>query len=133
MCPKLIHVLKSLVYVESFQPNHICTPKWENIFPHNEFNWPLIFSQASIQVNLLVLLHKIAKQFQFTFLHRMLYTNIQLFKFKCIDSPMNTFCHATEETILHIFYECKRTKTFCLNEVCSWLSREVQWKTEYHR
>ena len=99
-----------------------CTQKWENIFSHNKFNWPLIFSLAFTSTSYTKL-----QNFQFKFLPRIVYTNIQLFKFKYIDSAKCTFCHATEETILLLFCECKKTKAFW-NELCSWLSREVKIK-----
>ena len=41
-----------------------CTQKWENIFSHNKFNWPLIFSLAFKSTSCTKL-----QNFQFKFLH----------------------------------------------------------------
>ena len=104
---KRIHILKSLV--QSFQTN---TPRNGRTYSHIMNSIGPSFSAYLSSPPLT----QYCKNFQFKFLYRILYINIQLFKFKYIDSPMCTFCHATEETILYLFYECKRTKTFW-NEV----------------
>ena len=56
---------------------------------------------------------------------RILYTNCKLFRLKYANSPMCTFCNTTEETVLHLFCECKEVKNFWIN-ICSWISRKLK-------
>ena len=41
------------------------------------------------------------KAFQFKFLHRIIYTNSRPFKIKLVDSPICSFCHDTEKTLIY--------------------------------
>ena len=93
------------------------TNKWENIFPSRTFQWSSIFTLASK-----VTLHTELQNFQFKFLHRSIYTNSKLLKMKLVNSPICSFCQMSEETLLHLFCECKVTREFWDN-ICNWLSR----------
>ena len=48
--------------------------------------------------------------FQYKLLNNVLYLNKMLFKFGKIDSPLCPFCKMIEETPLHLFYNCIKTK-----------------------
>ena len=48
--------------------------------------------------------HKASSSFQFKFLHRIIYTNSRLFKIKLVDSPICSFCHNAEETLVHLYF-----------------------------
>ena len=48
--------------------------------------------------------------FQYKLLNNVLYLNKMLFRFGKIDSPLCSFCKMIEETPLHIFYNCIKTK-----------------------
>ena len=48
--------------------------------------------------------------FQYKLLNNFLYLNKILFRFGKIDSPLCTFCKMIEETPLHLFYNCIKTK-----------------------
>ena len=50
------------------------------------------------------------KNFQFKFIHRIIYTNTMLFKMSKVDSPMCYFCSEKQETLLHMFIECDVVK-----------------------
>ena len=99
-----------------------CIEKWRGIFPNIIFNWQLIFSVAFKITSYIKL-----QIFHYTFLHHILYTNDKLFRLKYVDSPMCTFCNTTEETILHLFCECKEVKNFWINiMIYSWISRKLK-------
>ena len=93
------------------------TNKWQNIFPSKTFQWWSIFTLASK-----ITLHTKLQNFQFKFLHHIIYTNSKLFKMKLVNSPICSYCQMLEETLLHLFCECKATREFW-NNVCNWLSR----------
>ena len=63
--------------------------------------------------------------FQYKFLHNILYTNYKLFRLKYVDSPMCSFWNTTENTILHLFCECKEVKNFWI-DICSWISGKLK-------
>ena len=48
--------------------------------------------------------------FQYKLLNNVLYLNKMLFRFGKIDSPLCSFCKMIEETPLHLFYNCIKTK-----------------------
>lgn len=52
------------------------------------------------------------RNFQFRFLHRMLYTANTLFRWKMVDSPRCLYCHDELETFDHLFFECNVIKSF---------------------
>ena len=58
--------------------------------------------------------------FQFKLVHRRISTNRYLFKVGLSSSEQCTFCENTSESLLHLFWECPKTKIF-LNEVIKWL------------
>ena len=52
------------------------------------------------------------RNFQFKFLHRRIATNSFLFKIKFSESNLCCFCQSAQETLLHLFWECRITETF---------------------
>ena len=58
--------------------------------------------------------------FQFKLVHRRISTNRYLFKVGLSSSEQCTFCENTSESLLHLFWECPKTKVFW-NEVIKWL------------
>ena len=52
------------------------------------------------------------REFQFKFLHRCIYTNDRLFKWKLVDSDKCVFCKTHTETFKHFFWECEFSKNF---------------------
>ena len=52
------------------------------------------------------------RNFQFKFLHRRIATNSFLFKIKFSGSNLCCFCQTTQETLLHLFWECPITEAF---------------------
>ena len=54
----------------------------------------------------LVTLHSYFCSFQYKDLNKVLYLNKKLFKFRISTSPLCPFCRLSDETVLHLFYEC---------------------------
>ena len=50
-----------------------------------------------------------------------IYITSRLFNIKLVNSPICSFCHDAEETLVHLFCECPVSKSFW-NEICSWYS-----------
>ena len=76
----------------------------------------------SVVVNIYFDLNTKFQNFQFIFLHHIRYTDSKLFKMKLVNSPIRSFCQMSEETLLHLFCECKITREFW-NNVCNWFNR----------
>ena len=72
-----------------------------------ELEWDVIFSKCAKTSNDIKL-----RWFQARLIHRILPTNKFLFFCKIKESPMCTFCHVEEESILHLFWECPVVLTF---------------------
>ena len=58
--------------------------------------------------------------FQFKLIHRRISTNRCLFKVGLSSSEQCSFCENTSKSLLHLFWECPKTKVFW-NEVIKWL------------
>ena len=65
------------------------------------------------------------KWFQLRIINRILTTNKSVAKYKVNQSPLCTFCKETDETISHLFYDCRKVKIFWkqleneINQKCS--------------
>ena len=58
--------------------------------------------------------------FQFKLQHRKLATNCFLFKIGIVANDQCTFCKASSETLLHLFWDCPVVKSFW-NEIGTWM------------
>ena len=54
----------------------------------------------------LVTLDNYSRSFQYKILNNVLYLNKKLFTFRKSTSPLCPFCKFSDETVLHLFYEC---------------------------
>ena len=54
------------------------------------------------------------RHFLFKFLHGIITTNSVLYKIKIIDTNVCSFCANCEETIIHLYWECRFTVIFPL-------------------
>ena len=52
------------------------------------------------------------REFQYKILHRILYTNEMLFRFKKVDSPSCDRCGIELETVEHLFFSCTKVSAF---------------------
>lgn len=74
--------------------------KWEETLL-SEFTWKEIFilpKRCCKDIKL--------QDFQFKFLHRMIYSKKELFKMKLVDNMTCNICSVEEDSIIHAFYEC---------------------------
>ena len=58
--------------------------------------------------------------FQYQILHNILVTNSKLVYYKIKTSNLCTFCNESKETIIHLFFECKKTKLLFI-DLMKWL------------
>lgn len=52
------------------------------------------------------------RNFQYRFLHQIIFCGNTLYKWKLIDSPLCTYCKEDYETIEHLFFACQKVKRF---------------------
>jgi len=57
------------------------------------------------------------RSFQYKVLNSILYTNELLCKISYISDPNSSFCHQTNGTISHMFFDCSFSTSFW-NEIC---------------
>ena len=67
----------------------------------DSFDWKQIYLLPR-----LVTLDSYSRSFQYKILNNVLYLNKKLFAFGKSTSPLCPFCKLSDETVLHLFYEC---------------------------
>ena len=78
---------------------------FENLFPNFKPDWKSIYllpKRVTLDTNL--------RMFQYNLLNNVLYLNNMLFRFKKVDSALCSYCNEEEETPLHLFHSCLKTK-----------------------
>ena len=78
---------------------------YKNVFQNSNLHWKTIYMPLRI-----VTKDSRPRVFQYKLLNNVLYLNKMLFRFGKIDSPLCSFCKMIEETPLHLFYNCIKTK-----------------------
>ena len=84
--------------------------------PSSQMYHKIIFQNSNLDWKNIYMLPRIVTKdsrlqvFQYKLLNNVLYLNKMLFKFGKIDSPLCPFCKMIEETPLHLFYNCIKTK-----------------------
>ena len=86
-------------------PN-ICA-KWEHEFSIGNLDWHKIFMIPRQSLRDTKLL-----EFQFKFLHGIIYTKKELFKMNLVDNTVCNFCNKTNVSICHLYWECEETQLF---------------------
>ena len=77
----------------------------ENLFSNFNLDWKSIYllpRRVTSDTNL--------RMFQYKLSSNVLYLNKMLFRFKKVDPPLFTYCNEEEETPLHLFHSCLKTK-----------------------
>lgn len=83
--------------------------KWSS-----KFQFPIIYEEFLDHFDRIYKLTKSIKfqNFQFRFLHRVVFTANTLYKWKLTDSPLCYYCQNQYETIEHLFFNCTVTTRF---------------------
>ena len=90
--------------------------KWSNDLGLNDICWEEIFKRAyscSIESKL--------RNFQFKFIHRIVFTNNKLCALGLVDSSLCDFCNYNLDTIIHRFWTCPCSQTIWEN-LWEWVS-----------
>ena len=97
--------------------------KWDRDLSNNisEEQWKLIFKACfkTVKDNFLV-------WFQYRIIHRILGTNKLLFEMKLKESPLCSFCHSENETLMHIFVTCPNISQFW-RDIEEWVLRKTKY------
>ena len=78
---------------------------YKNVFQSSNLDWKTIYMLPRIVTE-----DSILGLFEYKLLNNVLYLNKMLFRFGKIDSPLCSFCKMIDETPLHLFYNCTKTK-----------------------
>ena len=81
--------------------------KYNTLFPNHIIKWDQIFL-----IPFKVTLDVRTRCFQFNLLHRIVYTNNLLYKMNFTISNLCSFCEEAEESLEHLFFECKASQDF---------------------
>lgn len=92
--------------------------KWSSKIQHDHIIDCELLDLAFSNVKNIVSCVKL-RDFQFRFLHRRVFTNKILYKWKITETDRCTFCHDEYETMEHLFLHCQYTKRFW-QQVSSW-------------
>ena len=97
-----------LVYTHTFTPT---SQKYLNeLFKTDRFDWKYIYVLPR-----LVTLDRDSRSFQYKFLNNFLYLNKKVCTFRISAPPLSPFCKLSEETVLHLFYECNIILNYGMN------------------
>ena len=80
--------------------------KWSTLYNGLNFDWKQIHGNVFKYTR-----DTYTQWLQTRIVHRIIATNSLLFKMKLTDTNLCTFCGTDVETITHLFYECRYTKT----------------------
>ena len=92
--------------------------KWETTLDTHSLNWEFYYT----------LPYKVTKEsklqmFQYKILHNILVTNSKLYYYQLRTNNRCSFCEIYKETIMHLLWDCKSTKSLWL-QVQDWLRPE---------
>ena len=93
------------ILIESTDSKPSAQIYYKNFFQNTNLDWKTIYMLPRI-----VTKDSRLQVFQYKLLNNVLYLNKMLFKFGKIDSLLCPFCKMIEETPLHLFYDCLKTK-----------------------
>ena len=92
------------------QITHALPSSWKEILR----NYTESINSLAIQDHHLIKKHQTLdtnlRMFQYKLLNNVLYLNNMLFRFRKVDSPLCSYCNEEEETPLHLFHSCFKTK-----------------------
>lgn len=104
------------LYSKSIKDNQICKNLqvvWAQKLEKLEDRRPSVVEIESCFLNLKFVTPSIKyRSFQYRLLHRRIFLNNILYKWKIVDSPLCEYCRSDYETIEHFFVECPVVKRF---------------------
>lgn len=71
------------------------------------------------------------REFQFKLLHKIIYTNHHLHRFKFHENGLCSYCKKFEETYQHVFFDCSKIKELwrkCADQLNLPILKELSWK-----
>ena len=85
--------------------------KWNELLSTtiDEQRWKYIYKQVFSLTD-----DTLLKMFQYKIINNIQYTNDKLFKWNIIETELCTFCNETKETMCHLIWECRHSKTIWL-------------------
>jgi len=98
-------VYESLISMKAKEP--FAKVKFSELFPDEHLDW-----KAMYKIPFLATIDTKTRIFRFKILHRILFTDSNVFKVKFVPSPLCTFCGIESESPEHIFCECNCIKAF---------------------
>ena len=107
-------VYRSLITSKAKEPSSKL--KFTEDFPDEHLDWKTIY-----RIPFLTTIDTRTRSFQFKILHKILFTNSNLFKMKLVPSPLCTFIGLEGESPEHIFCECGNIKDFW-NDFVVWVN-----------
>ncbi len=99
------------LFIEKIKESPInCQKKWSEELEFNLENLNDVFSSIYMTTKNTQL-----QNFQFKLIHRILQTNVFLYKCKRKETELCSFCFEVKEKFLHLFWECNIVKNFWLS------------------
>ena len=106
---------------------YLVTKKAESDSVHGKWSEIIMLQEESKilfgQIEKMTIVNKL-RSFQFKFLHKILFFNNKLFKWKLVSSTLCDFCNEALDSIEHRFFYCRITQEF-------WRKLELWLKDEY--
>ena len=99
--------------------------KWKIHFNIDDRIW-----QTYCNINFSSTIDVDLRWFQYKVMHRILFTNVLLFKLKLVEDDLCSFCHMHTETLIHFFCDCK----FSINiwsELEKWILTNTGYKINF--
>ena len=106
-----------LLLIKKHQSPHTGPERWERDIPIDTVNWTDVFKTASKACR-----ENKLKEFQFKFIHRIVITKKELFRYGINTDSDCIYC-GEPDSINHTFVDCEFTKTFT-NKVINWFNTQ---------
>ena len=105
--------------ITSFQTTPTAQCKLSALLRDDAIDWKLVY-----ELPRKVTIESYMRVFQYKILHNILFLNNRLFKINYADSPLCSLCKEVNETVVHLFCECRITVQIW-TEVKLWLSNRI--------
>ena len=122
----LCAIRQFLLTSNTFKPHKIWT-KWakDTLYMRMALDWPAICALNK------QFLSARMKTFHYKFIHRAVPYNSLLYVFKCVSSPLCTFCCSEEEMFIHLSLDCPKVQSIWL-QLIIWCKSFVSSNFDYN-